>query len=159
MYLTIRKYRPYLKSIALPLAVGSLSSVFTIMGMPYYEMQEKPFFTPPNFLFPIVWTILYLLMGISAEMVRQSADPKKKDMLQTYYLQLAVNFFWSVLFFGLHQYFIAFLCLLLLIILIIKMIREFAEISLTAAKLQIPYLLWCCFASVLNFGVWWLNRT
>ena len=158
MHLTIRKYKPYLKSIAMPLAVGGLSSFFTIMGMPYYEMQEKPFFTPPNFLFPIVWTILYLLMGIGAEMVRQSADPKKKDMLQTYYLQLAVNFFWSVLFFGLHQYFIAFLCLLLLIILIIKMIREFAEINLIAAKLQIPYLLWCSFAAILNFGIWWLNR-
>ena len=156
--MTIRKYKPYFKSIVLPLAVGGLSAVFTMKGMPYYEMQEKPFFTPPNIVFPIVWTILYIFMGISAARVKQSNDPKKAKALKTYYLQLAVNFFWSVIFFGLHQYFLAFIWLLLLIILVAKMIREFAQIDVTAAKLQIPYLLWCCFAAALNFGVWWLNR-
>ena len=156
--MTLRKYKPYLKSIALPLAVGGLSAIFTMKGMPYYQMQEKPFFTPPDIVFPIVWTILYIFMGISAARVKQSNDPKKAKALKTYYLQLAVNFFWSVLFFGLHQYFLAFLWLLLLIILVAKMIKKFAQIDLTAAKLQIPYLLWCCFAAVLNFGVWWLNR-
>lgn len=156
--MTLKKYKPYFKSIILPLAVGGVSAFFTMKGMPYYDMQEKPFFTPPDFIFPIVWTILYVLMGISAARVKQSNDPKKKQALKTYYLQLAVNFFWSVLFFGLHQYFLAFLWLLLLIILIAKMIKEFAQIDLTAAKLQIPYLLWCIFAAVLNFGVWWLNR-
>lgn len=156
--MTIRKYKPYLKSIAVPLAVGGLSAVFTMKGMPYYEMQEKPFFTPPNIVFPIVWTILYFFMGISAARIKQSNNPKKAKALKTYYLQLAVNFFWSVLFFGLHQYFLAFLWLLLLIILVAKMIKEFVQIDLTAAKLQIPYLLWCCFAAALNFGVWWLNR-
>ena len=156
--MTLRKYKPYLKSIALPLAVGGLSAVFTMKGMPYYEMQEKPFFTPPDIVFPIVWTILYIFMGISAARVKQSNDPKKAKALKTYYLQLAVNFLWSVIFFGLHQYFLAFIWLLLLIILVTKMIREFAQIDLTAEKLQIPYLLWCCFAAALNFGVWWLNR-
>ena len=156
--MTLKKYKPYLKSIVLPLAVGGLSAVFTMKGMPYYDMQEKPFFTPPDIAFPIVWTILYILMGISAARVKQSNDPKKKQALKTYYLQLAVNFFWSVIFFGLHQYFLAFLWLLLLIILVAKMIRDFAQIDLTAAKLQIPYLLWCIFAAALNFGVWWLNR-
>jgi len=156
--MTLKKYKPYLKSIVLPLAVGGLSAIFTMKGMPYYQMQEKPFFTPPDIVFPIVWTILYVLMGISAARVKQSNDPKKTKALKTYYLQLAVNFFWSVLFFGLHQHFLAFLWLLLLIILVAKMIKKFAQIDLTAAKLQIPYLLWCCFAAALNFGVWWLNR-
>ena len=156
--MTLKKYKPYLKSIVLPLAVGGLSAIFTMKGIPYYQMQEKPFFTPPDIVFPIVWTILYVLMGISAARVKQSNDPKKAKALKTYYLQLAVNFFWSVLFFGLHQYFLAFLWLLLLIILVAKMIKKFAQIDLTAAKLQIPYLLWCCFAAALNFGVWWLNR-
>ena len=156
--MTLKKYKPYLKSIVLPLAVGGLSAVFTMKGMPYYQMQEKPFFTPPDIVFPIVWTILYIFMGISAARVKQSNDPKKTKALKTYYLQLAVNFFWSVIFFGLHQYFLAFLWLLLLIILVAKMIKKFAQIDLTAAKLQIPYLLWCCFAAALNFGVWWLNR-
>ncbi len=156
--MTLKKYKPYFKSIVLPLIVGGVSAIFTMKGMPYYDMQEKPFFTPPDIAFPIVWTILYILMGISAAKVKQSNDPKKKQALKTYYLQLAVNFFWSVIFFGLHQYFLAFLWLLLLILLILKMIKEFAQIDLTAAKLQIPYLLWCCFAAALNFGVWWLNR-
>ena len=156
--MTLKKYKPYLKSIVLPWAVGAVSAFITMKGMPYYEMQKKPSFTPPNIVFPIVWTIIYTLMGISAAKVNMSSDPKKKEALKTYYLQLAVNFLWSVLFFGLHNYFLAFLCLLLLIILIINMIKEFAQIELNAAKLQIPYLIWCCFAAILNFSVWWLNR-
>ena len=156
--MSLKKYKPYLKSIAFPWAVGGISAFITMKGMPYYEMQAKPFFTPPNIVFPIVWTILYTLMGISAAKVSLSSDPKKKEALKTYYLQLAANFLWSVLFFGLHNYFLAFLCLLLLIILIINMIKEFAQIDLKAAKLQIPYLFWCFFAAILNFSVWWLNR-
>ena len=156
--MTLKKYKPYLISIAIPLVIGGVSAFITMKGMPYYDMQRKPFFTPPNAVFPIGWTILYILMGISAARISQSNDPKKYQALKTYWLQLAVNFFWSVLFFGLHQYFLAFLWLLLLIILVAKMIKDFAQIDLTAAKLQIPYLLWCIFAAALNFGVWWLNR-
>lgn len=154
----IKKYVPYLGSIALALSVGGLSAIFTMKGMPYYDMQQKPFFAPPKALFPIVWTILYILMGIGAAMVWQSRSPKKQKALLLYGIQLFVNFFWSVFFFGLHWYFFAFLWLLLLIVLIIKMIQAFAEVNKTAAKLQIPYLLWCCFAAVLNFAVWFLNR-
>lgn len=156
--MTLKKYKPYLLSIAIPLAIGGVSAFITMKGMPYYDIQRKPFFTPPNAVFPIVWTILYILMGISAARVWKSNDPKKKQAMKTYGLQLAVNFFWSVIFFGLHRYFLAFLWLLLLICLVAKMIREFAQIDCKAAKLQIPYLIWCCFAAVLNFGVWWLNR-
>jgi tryptophan-rich sensory protein len=156
--MSLKKYEPYLKSIALPLAVGTISAFITMKGMPYYQMQEKPFFTPPNIVFPIVWTALYTLMGISAARIRQSNDPDKTMALKTYLLQLGVNFFWSVFFFGLHRYFLAFLWLLLLIFLVIRMIKEFADVDIKAAKLQIPYLIWCCFAAVLNFNVWWLNR-
>ncbi len=154
----IKKYVPYLSSILLALSVGGLSAIFTIKGMPYYETQQKPFFSPPEALFPIVWTILYILMGIGAAMVWQSRSPEKGKALLLYGIQLAVNFFWSVIFFGLHQYFFAFLWLLLLIGLIIRMIQAFGKVNKTAAKLQIPYLLWCCFAAVLNFAVWFLNR-
>ena len=69
--MTLKKYKPYLKSITLPLAVGAVSAIFTMKGMPYYDMQKKPFFTPPDFLFPIVWTVLYILMGISAARIRK----------------------------------------------------------------------------------------
>ena len=156
--MTLKKYKPYLKSIALPLAVGAVSAIFTMKGMPYYDMQEKPFFTPPDFIFPIVWTILYILMRISAARIKQSSDPKKYQALKTYWLQLAVNFFWSVLFFGLHQYFLAFLWLLLLWALVLAMILIFRKVDPLAAYLQIPYLLWLTFAAYLNFGVWFLNR-
>lgn len=156
--MTLKKYKPYLISIAIPLAVGGISAFFTMKGMPYFQMQEKPWFQPPNVVFPIVWTILYTLMGISAARIRKSNDPKKKQALHTYWLQLAVNFLWSVIFFTLHMYFLGFLWLLLLIGLVVKMILQFAQIDLKAAKLQIPYLLWCSFAAILNFSVWWLNR-
>ena len=156
--MTLKKYKPYLISIAIPLAVGGVSAFFTMNGMPYYDMQKKPFFAPPNVVFPVVWTILYILMGISAAWIWNSKDPQKMQALKTYALQLAVNFLWSFIFFGLHQYFLAFLWLLFLIFLVAKMNKEFAQIDVKAAKLQIPYLLWCCFAAILNLGIWWLNR-
>lgn len=158
MKMTLKKYKPYLISIAIPLAVGGISAIFTVKGMPFFDTQQKPWFQPPNAAFPIVWTILYVLMGISAAIVWRSNDPKKAQALRTYGLQLAVNFFWSVLFFGLHWYFLAFLWLLLLTALVGKMIFQFAQIERKAANLQLPYFLWCCFAAVLNCSVWWLNR-
>ena len=156
--MTLKKYKPYLISISIPLAVGTLSSFFSMSGMPYFQTVHKPWFQPPNVVFPIVWTILYTLMGISAARIWKSNDSKKKHALKTYGLQLIVNFFWSILFFGMHRYFLAFIWLLLLIGLVIKMILDFAKIDPKAAKLQIPYLLWCCFAAILNFSIWWLNR-
>lgn len=153
-----KKYKPYVISIAIPLAVGGISAIFTRNGMPYFDTQQKPWFQPPDAVFPIVWTILYVLMGISAARVWKSCDPKKTIALKIYAVQLIVNFLWSVIFFGLKQYFFAFLWLLFLIVLLIKMIQRFGEIDRKAAKLQVPYLLWCCFAAVLNFSVWWLNR-
>lgn len=158
MYMKWRKYKPYAVSIAIPLAVGGISAVFTMKGMPYFQMLEKPWFQPPEAVFPIVWTILYTLMGISAARIWKSNDPNKKQALRTYAAQLIVNFFWTVIFFGFQNYFLGFLWLLLLIGLVAKMIKEFAQIDKLAAKLQIPYLLWCLFAAVLNFSIWWLNR-
>lgn len=153
-----RKYLPYLISILIPLAVCGIAAIFTVKGMPFYKTQKKPWFTPPDILFPIVWTILYVLMGIGSAIIWKSDSPKKRPALKNYAVQLIVNFFWSVIFFGLHWYLIAFLWLLLLIVLVIKMIKSFYPISSIASNLQIPYLLWCCFASILNFSVWFLNR-
>ena len=96
--MTLKKYKPYLISIAIPLAVGGVSAFFTMNAMPYYDMQKKPFFSPPNAVFPVVWTILYILMGISAAWIWESKDPQKMQALKTYLLQLAVNFLWSFIF-------------------------------------------------------------
>ena len=153
-----RKYLPYLISILIPLAVGGIAAIFTVKGMPFYKTQRKPWFTPPDILFPIVWTILYILMGIGSAIIWKSDSPKKHQTLKIYAIQLIVNFFWSVIFFGLHWYLIAFLWLLFLIALVIKLIKSFRQISSIAANLQIPYLLWCFFAAILNFSVWFLNR-
>lgn len=153
-----RNWKIYAVSILIPLVIGGISAIFTIKGIPFYEMQKKPRFTPPKILFPIVWTILYVLMGIGSALIYQSNSPKKKTALEIYALQLIVNFFWSVLFFGLHWYLAAFLWLLLLIALVVRMIQSFRSINFTAACLQIPYLVWCCFASILNFSIWILNR-
>ena len=97
--MTLKKYKPYLISIAIPLAVGGLSAFFSMKGMAYFQTVNKPWFQPPNIAFPIVWTILYTLMGISAARIWKSNDAKKKRALKTYGLQLIVNFFWSIIFF------------------------------------------------------------
>ncbi len=152
-----RKYFQYAVSAGIALAIGGLSAIFTVKGMPYYQQQLKPWFTPPAALFPIVWSILYILMGVGAARIWKSSAAGRSAALRIYAVQLMVNFFWSVIFFGLHWYFAAFLWLLLLIILILAMMRAFAPIDRCAARLQIPYLIWCCFAAVLNATIWLLN--
>ena len=141
--------------ILIPLAVGVLSSLFS--GNMSYSAFNKPSFSPPSNLFPIVWTVLYILMGISSYIIYSSNSPNKEKALTTYVIQLFFNFFWSILFFGFSQYLLAFLWLLVLIILILVMIYQFYQIQPLAAYLQIPYLLWCLFAAYLNFTIYMLN--
>ena len=143
-------------SILTPIAVGALSALFS-GNMQIYSSISKPALSPPGFLFPIVWTILYILMGISSYIIYESNDPKKESALKTYALQLFFNFYWSIIFFRFGLYFTAFVWLLVLIFLIIKMIYQFYRIKRTAAYLQVPYLLWCLFATYLNFMIFRLN--
>lgn len=141
-------------AILIPLAVGALSSILS-GGMD--TPMVMPSFAPPGWLFPIVWTILYVLMGISSYMIYQSDDSGRARALFVYGLQLFFNFFWSIIFFGFSMYLFAFVWLLIMIALIILMIYLFNQISPVAAYLQIPYLLWCVFAAVLNYAVYKLN--
>ncbi len=143
-------------SILIPIAVGLLSSFFS-GSMKLYSTIRKPAFSPPGILFPIVWVILYTLMGISSYLIYSSGHTGRDRALRAYALQLAFNFFWSILFFGFSQYLVAFLWLLILIVLILIMIYRFYQISPPAAYLQIPYLLWCLFAACLNYGIYALN--
>ena len=141
--------------LLIPLAVGSLSSLFSgNMGRMDYI---QPSFSPPAILFPIVWTILYILMGISSYIIYESDHPDKIAALRIYGIQLFFNFFWSILFFRFSAYFLSLIWLLILIVLIIIMILRFYKISPAAAYLQLPYLLWCMFAAYLNYGVFVLN--
>lgn len=143
-------------SILIPLAVGSLSALLSGNAAAYSTLN-KPAFSPPGFLFPIVWTILYILMGISYYIIRESGSLNAPKALTTYVLQLFLNFGWSIIFFGFSQYLLAFFWLLALIITILIMIYQFYQISPIAAYLQIPYLLWCLFAAYLNLAVYFMN--
>ena len=147
-------------SIALPLLVGAAAGLLTRNAMMDFQVLNKPPLSPPGWLFPVVWTILYTLMGISAYLIKVSdANPEEKSTaLMIYNYQLIVNFLWSIFFFNFGWYLFSFFWILLLWVLIILMIRSFDKISQTAAYLNLPYLLWVTFAAYLNFGIWWLNR-
>lgn len=152
----IRNKSALIISILIPLAVGSMSALFS-GNMSSYSILDKPAFSPPGFIFPIVWTILYILLGISSYIVYSSNSPNKPKALLIYGIQLFFNFCWSIIFFGLDLYLFAFIWLIALIFIIIIMIRQFYIVSPLAAYLQIPYLIWCIFAAYLNFSIFILN--
>lgn len=153
--------KTYAYSIGLALAVGGLSAYLTRNSMDVYAEIVQPPLAPPSILFPIVWTILFILMGVSAAMVylNRDADPKAAEKgLLTYLASLAVNFSWSILFFRSRAYLFCFFWLLLLLLLIFRTIRYYRMVKPQAAWLQIPYALWVTFAGYLNLAIWFLNR-
>ena len=143
-------------SILIPLAVGFSSAVLSGNMTNYASLNKLPL-SPPGFLFPIVWIILYILMGISSYIIWSSGSPDAPKALKTYALQLFFNFGWSIIFFRFSLYLFAFIWLVALIVLIAVMIKQFYQISKIAAYLQIPYLLWCIFAAYLNFSIYTMN--
>ncbi len=144
--------------ILIPIAVGGLASFLTRNSMDVYEKLIQPPLSPPSWLFPVVWTILYLLMGISSYLVFVSDSIYRKSALKIYGVQLAVNFFWTIIFFNLELYLFAFIWLVLLLLLILMMVLVFSRINKTSGYLQFPYLLWVLFAAYLNLGIYLLNR-
>ena len=155
-----KKIKPYVISILIALAVGGLSALLTKGNMDIYSQIQKPKLAPPGFIFPIVWSILFTLMGISSAIVYVKASKEatiQKTGLGVYALQLVVNFFWSILFFNFQAFLFSFLWLILLWILIVIMIVRFYKISHLAAYLQIPYLIWVTFAGYLNLMIYLLN--
>lgn len=155
------KIKSYAFFILTTLAVGGLAALLTRNNMSSFEQLEKGPIDVPAIVFPIVWTVLYILMGISAATVfNKSREMGEYSVpaLRTYVLQLAVNFFWSIIFFNMQNYLFAFIWLLLLLVLVAVMIFRFEKISPVAAYLQIPYFLWVSFAGYLNFMVWILNK-
>lgn len=154
-----RNLKTYIFWILLAEAVGALAGFLTREGTELYRMViEKPPLSPPAIVFPIVWSILYALMGISAARIYLSPDsPARSRGLNLFIAQLVVNFFWSLIFFNAQAYGFALLWLILLWLLILWMILTFRKVDPVAALLQIPYLLWVTFAGYLNWGVWRLN--
>lgn len=154
-----KKWIQYGGWIFITVAIGGLSGYLTRDGVELYNQTiQQPPLSPPSIVFPIVWGILYILMGISAARIymSQPSDTRTKAMV-LYVVQLVMNFFWSIIFFNLQKFGIAFLWLVILWSLILAMILVFRKIDVIASRLQIPYLLWVTFAAYLNLGVWLLN--
>ena len=152
------KWKELLICLAIPLAVGGLSALLS-GGMSGYQMLNQPPLSPPGWVFPVVWSILYLLMGYASYRVLTSgADPKQiRQALTLYGAQLFFNFLWSPVFFGLEWRLVAFLILIVLWLLIYLTMKAFSEIDEWAGNLLLPYILWVTFAGYLNFGVFLLN--
>lgn len=139
----------------LPIIGGAIVGLITSGYMDYQDIV-KPLFSPPEIVFPIVWTILYILMGTSYFLATKDNEDNK-ELDQIYLLQLLVNFLWPIIFFVLGMYFTAFLWIVLLIILVIVMIKELLKANKISGYLQIPYLIWLLFATYLNLGITLLN--
>ena len=154
-----KKIKSYSFFILSALAVGGLSAFFTRNNMDINNEVLMPPLSPPPILFPIVWSILFILMGISAATIYNSnaKNEQKYSALWIYAISLAVNFSWNIIFFNRRSFGFAFFWLLLLLFLIILTIVRYYKINKVAAYLQIPYALWVAFAGYLTAGIWWLN--
>lgn len=154
------KWKPLLLVLALPLAVGGFSAFLTRDGMRAFASLRQPPLSPPAWLFPVVWTLLYLSMGLASYLVWVSgvSDRRRDRALTVYGLSLAANFLWPILFFTVQAWLAAFLLLLLLWALVGIAALLFGAITPRAGKLLLPYLAWLTFAAYLNLGVWLLNR-
>lgn len=153
-------YKKLIISIIIPLLVGGISAFLTRNSMSTFERVAKPPLSPPGWLFPVVWTILYILMGIASYLVNTSKGPKtlSDSALAIYALQLVFNFFWSIIFFNMEAYLFAFIWLIALWLLILWTTVSFYKINKTAGLLMIPYLIWVAFAGYLNLGIYLLNQ-
>lgn len=150
------KFKIYLKSILIPVIVGAIVGFITSRFIDYNSLIQPPL-APPGILFPIIWSILYVLMGISYGIL-ESNSLVNYNINSIYYLQLFVNALWSIFFFVFKWRFFAFLWVLLLLVLVIIMIKRFYHKNKISGLLQIPYLFWVAFATYLNFAIWLLNR-
>ncbi|MBE6876296.1 MAG: tryptophan-rich sensory protein [Ruminococcus sp.] len=138
--------------------VGALSGLLSGGNFSeFYRTLEKPPLAPPGWLFPVMWAILYALMGISAFQIYEASDSRKSKALLLYFIQLAVNFSWSIVFFRFKSLLGAVVVIVLLLILVIWMIKRFGNIRKSAGLLNIPYLLWTAFATYLTVGIYLKN--
>lgn len=153
------RWKTLIICVAIPLLVGIVSGLISRGGMEAFDSLNKPPLSPPGWLFPVVWTVLYVLMGVASYLVVTSGSPQAQieRALLPYGLQLFFNFFWSIIFFNFGLYTFAFLWLLALLVLIIITAVRFFGISKPAAYLLIPYILWVSFAGYLNLGISVLN--
>ena len=160
----IKKIKPYILpysvAIAIPMTVGIISAALTKDSMDVYGELVAPPLAPPAIIFPIVWTVLFVLMGVSSAMIyinRERNPESAKKGLIWYGASLILNLSWSIVFFNLQAAFFALLVLVALIYTVIRTMLEYRKVMLSAVYLQIPYVLWILFAAYLNAGIWLLN--
>ena len=151
------KIRPLAASLAVSLGAGGLSALLTRGSMGQYARLEQPPLAPPGWVFPVVWTALFILMGVAAYLVFVENGPEQRGLLTLYAVQLACNFFWTLIFFNARRYGLALIWLAALWGLILATLLAFRKRNRTAGDLLIPYLAWVTFAAYLNAGVWYLN--
>ena len=137
--------------------VGTFFSFFTMNSMDTFKDLSKPI-NVPGVLFPIVWSILYLLMSISCYLIVQSNDKDKKEGIILYAIQLVINSLWTLIFFGFGAYLLSFIWIIILLIVVIIMLAKFYNINKIAMYISIPYVLWLLFAAYLNLGIYLLNK-
>ena len=154
---TMIKLKPLLVNLVISLGVGGLSALLTRNSMELYGSLNQPPLSPPGWVFPVVWTILFALMGIAAYLVWMRDSTGRNGALALYALQLVFNFFWSLIFFNLQNYAFAFFWLAALWLLILLTTLRFFKETPAAGWLIVPYLIWVAFAGYLNAGVWLLN--
>ena len=150
------KVKNYIKSILIPVIVGGIVGLIISKFMDYNSLQ-KPFLAPPSILFPIVWTILYVLMGVSYGILKNNKQIGEEENF-IYYLQLVVNALWPIIFFVFKLRLLSSLWIILLCILVVIMITKFYNRNKVSGLLQIPYLIWSLFATYLNISIYLLNR-
>lgn len=153
----MKKAKTYIFSILLALTVGGLSALATAKNMNIYDKINPPPLSPPGWLFPVVWTALYILMGISSAIVFRSKSRQKDDALFVYAVSLVLNFSWSIFFFTMQSFIVAFIILVALWLSIMITMIKYYKINKPSAWLQLPYLLWVTFAGYLNFAIILLN--
>ncbi|MBQ3104547.1 MAG: tryptophan-rich sensory protein [Lachnospiraceae bacterium] len=154
-----KSLKTFLLCLAIPLLTGGLSAFLTCGAMADFRQLNQPPLSPPGILFPVVWSILYALMGIASYLIL-TAPKENSDIptaLKLYGIQLAVNALWPLFFFRLKWYLFSFFWLLLLWLAILVTIRLFGRICPAASRLLLPYLIWVTFAGYLNLGIYWLN--
>lgn len=151
-------YKSLIINLLIPIAIGFIGSIYTMKYMNVYDSIKKSPLTPPSYVFPIVWTLLYILMGIAFYRVLSKKDSENvKCAAFFYFIQLLLNLLWTIIFFKYNLYRAAFIEILVLLFFIILTTIEFCKIDKTAAVLMIPYIIWVAFASFLTYRIFVLN--
>ncbi len=152
-----QKTKIFIAAIILPLAVGGLAALITKDSYEFYMTLQRPPFAPPRLVFPIVWSILYVLMGIASALVYTTPSPDRFCAVKLYLFQLVLNFFWSIIFFRLEALWLAFVWIVALLFAVAATTYKFYKVNKTAGLLMLPYLVWTAFATLLNLSIAILN--